>query len=53
MASCSRTEETQLRLVTSSCVTHSLQLLMAFDYDVAAHGEPYQRALELRILKIF
>lgn len=48
-----RTEETQLRLVASSYVSPTLQILLAADYDIAAHGAPYQRSLELRILKLF
>jgi hypothetical protein len=48
-----RTQETQLRLVVSSFVTPSLQLLLAMDYDVAAHGTPYTRAIEIRVLKEF
>ena len=48
-----RTEETQLRLVASSFVSPTLQILLAGDYDVAAHGGPYARSLELRILKEF
>jgi hypothetical protein len=48
-----RTAETQLRLVASSFVSPTMQILLAADYDVAAHGGPYQRSVEIRVLKAF
>ena len=48
-----RTNETQLRLVLGSFVTPSIQLTLVGDYDVIAHGSPYDRALEFRLIKFF
>jgi hypothetical protein len=48
-----RTEETQLRLIVSSFVSPTLQVSLAGDYDVAAHGTPYNRTLEIRVVKYF
>lgn len=49
----SRTNETQLRLVLGSFVTPSIQLTVVGDYDIIAHGSPYDRALEFRLIKFF
>ncbi len=48
-----RTEETQLRLVLSSYVSPRLQLMLNGEYDLAAHGGPLNRNIELRIATIF
>ncbi len=48
-----RTEESQLRLVAATFVSPTLQVLLSGDYDVAAHGTPYNRTVELRLLKFF
>jgi hypothetical protein len=48
-----RTEESQLRLVAATFVSPTLQVLLSGDYDVAAHGTPFNRTVELRILKFF
>lgn len=51
--SCRRTEETQLRLIIASFVSPTVQLLFSGDYDIAAHGTPYNRTLEFRLVKYF
>jgi hypothetical protein len=48
-----RTNETQLRLEIGSFVTPSIQLTLVGDYDVIAHGSPYDRTLEFRFIKFF
>jgi hypothetical protein len=48
-----RTNETQLRLILGSFVTPSIQVSLTGDYDVIAHGTPYDRVLEFRIIKFF
>jgi hypothetical protein len=48
-----RTSETQLRLVMGTFVTPSIQLTLVGDYDVVAHGTPYDRVLEFRFIKFF
>ncbi len=48
-----RTNESQLRLIVGSFVTPSIQLTLDADYDVAAHGTPYDRVIEFRLLKFF
>jgi hypothetical protein len=48
-----RTNETQLRLVTGTFVTPSIELTLDADYDVAAHGTPYDRVIEFRFAKFF
>lgn len=48
-----RTNETQLRLILGSFVTPSIQLSLVGDYDIIAHGTPYDRVLEFRLIKFF
>jgi hypothetical protein len=48
-----RTNETQLRLVASTFVSPTTQIVLAGYYDVAAHGEPLNRTFLLRIAKFF
>jgi hypothetical protein len=48
-----RTNESQLRLIIGSFVTPSIQLTLAGDYDIVAHGTPYDRVLEFRFIKFF
>lgn len=48
-----RTNETQLRFVASTFLSPTSQILIMGDYDVAAHGEPLNRVVELRLLKFF
>jgi hypothetical protein len=53
VASGNLTNETQLRLVVSSFVSPTTQIVLAGYYDVAAHGGPLNRTVELRIAKFF
>jgi Putative MetA-pathway of phenol degradation len=48
-----RTNETQLRLVASTFLSPTSQVMVVGDYDVAAHGDPLNRTVELRLLKFF
>ena len=48
-----RTEETQLRFIIATFVSPTLQVMGVGDYDVVAHGCPYNRTLEIRLLKFF
>ncbi len=48
-----RTEETQLRLVVSTYLSRHWQVLLNAQYDVAAHGGPLSRAVELRVAAAF
>ncbi len=48
-----RTEESQLRLVVSSFISPTTEVLFVGDYDVAAHGAPFNRTIELRLLRFF
>jgi len=48
-----RTSESQLRLVLGSFVTPSIQLTLVGDYDIAAHGTPFDRVVEFRFSKLF
>ncbi len=48
-----RTNETQLRLILGSFITPSLQVSLTGDYDIIAHGSPYDRVLEFRLIKFF
>jgi hypothetical protein len=48
-----RTEESQFRLVASSFVTPSTAVLLVGMYDVANHGGPLNRGVELRVAKFF
>lgn len=48
-----RTNETQLRLVASTFLSPTFQFMAVGDYDVAAHGGPLNRTVELRFLKFF
>ena len=48
-----RTNETQLRLILGSFITPTIQVSLTGDYDVVAHGTPYDRVLEFRLIKFF
>jgi hypothetical protein len=48
-----RTGESQLRLVGSTFVTHSLEIMAIGEYDVAAQGRPVNRNIELRLATFF
>ena len=48
-----RTSESQLRLVLGSFVTPSIQITLVGDYDIAAHGTPFDRVVEFRFSKLF
>jgi hypothetical protein len=48
-----RTNETQLRLVASTFLSPTFQVMAVGDYDVAARGGPLNRTVELRLLKFF
>ncbi len=48
-----RTDESQLRLVASSFVTPTMQVMLVGEYDVANHGGPLQRTVLLRLAKFF
>lgn len=44
-----RTDETQLRLILSTYLSHHWQVALNGEYDVMAHGGPLYRTIELRI----
>jgi hypothetical protein len=48
-----RTNETQLRLIANTFVSPTTAIMLVGDYDVAAHGQPLNRSIELRIAKFF
>jgi len=48
-----RTQETQLRFVLSSYLSVHWQILLNTEYDLAAHGAPLNRNVELRVATIF
>jgi hypothetical protein len=48
-----RTQETQLRFMVSSYLSQHWQILLNAQYDLAAHGGPLNRDLELRVGAIF
>ncbi|MDE8348959.1 MAG: transporter [Acidocella sp.] len=48
-----RTEESQLRLVGASFINPSTQVMVIGAYDIANHGGPLNRSIELRIAKFF
>ncbi|MDR3520453.1 MAG: hypothetical protein P4L54_02440 [Acidocella sp.] len=48
-----RTEESQLRLVGSTFVNPSTQVMLMGGYDVANHGGPLNRLIELRLAMFF
>jgi hypothetical protein len=48
-----RTQETQLRFMVSSFLSQHWQILLNAQFDVAAHGGPLQRELELRVVAAF
>jgi hypothetical protein len=48
-----RTNETQLRLVAATFVSPTTQIILAGYYDLAAHGGPLNRTLEIRIGMFF
>ena len=45
----SRTNETQVRLIASTFLSHSLAVMLAGYFDVAAHGGPLNRTVLLRL----
>jgi hypothetical protein len=49
----SRTQETQLRLLVRGFVSPSVQVTLAGAYDIAAHGTPFARTVEVRLVKYF
>ncbi len=49
----SRTNETQLRLIGSTFLSPTLQIMAIGEYDVAAHGGPLNRNAEIRIATFF
>jgi len=48
-----RTQETQLRFMLSSFLSRHWQILLNGQFDVASHGAPLQRELELRVVAAF
>ncbi len=48
-----RTEESQLRLIASTFVNPSTQVMLVGGYDIANHGGPLNRSIEFRIAKFF
>jgi hypothetical protein len=48
-----RTDESQLRLVGATFVNPSTQVMLIGAYDIAAHGQPLNRFIELRLAKFF
>jgi len=48
-----RTQETQLRFVASSFVNPSTAIMLEGVYDVANHGGPINRGVQLRVAKFF
>lgn len=48
-----RTNETQLRLIASTYLTPNFAIMAIAEYDLAAHGAPLSRNLELRLGTIF
>ncbi len=48
-----RTDETQLRLFVESFVSPTAAVNVGFYYDVAAHGQPLNRQLLIRLVKFF
>ncbi|HQT63935.1 MAG: hypothetical protein B7Z75_03870 [Acidocella sp. 20-57-95] len=48
-----RTEESQLRLIASTFVNPSTQIMLVGGYDIANHGGPLNRSFEIRIAKFF
>jgi hypothetical protein len=48
-----RTDESQLRLIAASFVSPTLQVMLVGEYDVANHGGPLYRTVELRLAKFF
>jgi hypothetical protein len=48
-----RTQETQLRFFASSFVTPSTAIMLEGVYDVANHGGPINRGVQLRVAKFF
>ena len=48
-----RTQQTQLRFMLSSFLSRHWQVLLNGQFDVAAHGGPLNRAVELRVAAAF
>ncbi len=48
-----RTEESQLRLIAASFVNPTTQVMLVGGYDIANHGGPLNRVIELRLAKFF
>ena len=48
-----RTEETQLRLIGSTFLSPTLQVMAIGEYDIAVHGGPLNRNVEIRLAKFF
>ena len=48
-----RTQETQLRFMLSSYLSPHWQVILNTEYDVAAHGGPLNRNIELRVATFF
>jgi hypothetical protein len=48
-----RTNESQLRLVAASFVSQTTQIMLIGEYDLAAHGAPLNRNVEIRIATFF
>ncbi|HQT47853.1 MAG: hypothetical protein B7X08_03320 [Acidocella sp. 20-63-7] len=48
-----RTNETQLRLIASTYLTPHFAVMAIAEYDLAAHGAPLSRNLELRLGTLF
>lgn len=48
-----RTNETQLRLIGSTFLSPTLQLMAIGEYDLASHGGPLNRNIEIRLATFF